>query len=84
MLKKFKFIENLSEIRDSDIDELLSDEDSPFIRYQFLKALEESKSVSNINGWKPNHLVSIDDKKITEIEINIENEIKQITKKKNT
>ena len=63
MLKKFKFIENLSEIRDSDIDELLSDEDSPFIRYQFLQALEKSKSVSSINGWKPNHLVSIDDKK---------------------
>ena len=65
MLKEFKFIEKLSEISNSDIDELLSDKDSPFIRYQFLQALEESKSVSNINGWKPNHLVSIDDKKIT-------------------
>jgi uncharacterized protein len=36
---------------------LLRDGDYPFVRYEFLAALEQSGSVGKGTGWQPQHLV---------------------------
>ena len=60
----FNFSGNISSINKDQFDLMINENDAPFINYDFLKALEESSSVSEISGWKPNHLVSIEDKKL--------------------
>ena len=60
----FNFSGNISSINKDQFDLMINENDSPFINYDFLRALEESSSVSEISGWKPNHLVSIEDKKL--------------------
>lgn len=42
-------------------DALLPDNAGPFLRYDFLHALESSGSVSVDTGWTPSHLISLDD-----------------------
>ena len=60
----FNFSGNISSINKDQFDLMINENDYPFINYDFLRALEESSSVSEISGWKPNHLVSIEDKKL--------------------
>ena len=42
----------------------LTETSNPFLQYEFLKALEVSKSVGNNSGWLPNYVVAWDDKKL--------------------
>ena len=55
-MNKLKFIEDISSLKESEFDDLNSKDDSPFTKYGFLNSLEESRCVSTVNGWKPNHL----------------------------
>ena len=52
-----KFIKKISEITSEDFSKIPNDENySPFFNFEFLKALEDSKSVSEESGWISNHL----------------------------
>ena len=62
MKTNFNFIQDISSIDKKSYKRLLSKNDSPFIKHSFLKALETSNCVSDINGWKVNHLLSKKDK----------------------
>ena len=54
---KSKFIKKISEITSEDFNKISNDENySPFFNFEFLKALEDSKSVSEETGWISNHL----------------------------
>ena len=64
MGSQLKFIENFYEIKEDDFNDILNKNDSPFIKYPFLKALEQSNSVCALNGWKPSHLIELDNKKL--------------------
>ena len=64
MSSYLKFVENFSEINKEGFNRILSKNDSPFIKYPFLKALEESNSVCEINGWKPSHLIELENIKL--------------------
>ena len=64
MSSYLKFVENFSEINKEGFNRILSKNDSPFIKYPFLKALEESNSVCEINGWKPSHLIELENKEL--------------------
>jgi len=46
---------SIEEFSEKQFLELSSSIDSPFLQYQFLHALEKSKSVSIDNGWEPAH-----------------------------
>ena len=46
---------SIEEFSEKQFLELSSSIDSPFLQYQFLHALEKSKSVSIDNGWEPSH-----------------------------
>ena len=52
-MNKLKFIEDISSLKESEFDDLNSNDDSPFTKYGFLNSLEESRCVSTVNGWKP-------------------------------
>ena len=57
MNMKSKFIKKISEITSEDFSKISNDENySPFFNFEFLKALEDSKSVSEESGWISNHL----------------------------
>ena len=58
MKTDFNFIEDISSVDKKAFAKILKENDSPFIKYSFLEALEVSNSVSDINGWKVNHLLS--------------------------
>ena len=45
MSSELKFIENFSKIDEDEFNGILKEDDSPFIKYPFLRALEESNSV---------------------------------------
>ena len=51
------FIENFNSIDKSQFDELMREDDAPFIQYPFLKALENSGCVGRELGWTPKHLI---------------------------
>jgi len=51
-----KTLHNISDISESDWNNCLED-DHPFVQHQFLKALEDSGSVSAETGWMPYHLI---------------------------
>ena len=53
---KSKFIESLSEISSVDFNQIIYEIDKPFMSYEYLYALEQSKSVHANNGWQPFHL----------------------------
>jgi len=55
-----KQIQSMSQIDPSAWNQLAGT-DYPFIRHEFLTALEESGSVCNQTGWKPAHLLVYDD-----------------------
>ena len=63
-MNKLKFIEDISSLKESEFDDLNSGDDSPFTKYGFLNSLEESRCVSTVNGWKPNHLAIFNKKKL--------------------
>ncbi|MEH6402752.1 MAG: GNAT family N-acetyltransferase [Sneathiella sp.] len=51
-----KTLQSISDISEGDWNNCL-DDDHPFVRHQFLKALEDSGSVSAETGWMPYHLI---------------------------
>ncbi len=54
---KNSFIKGIAKISSQDYQNILMDNDSPLISYEFLNSLEESQSVQETNGWQPMHLV---------------------------
>lgn len=57
----FELLESISEVEPSQWNDLVGD-GYPFIRHEFLFALEQSGSVSEQAGWKPMHLIGRDSK----------------------
>ena len=57
MKTNFKFIENFDALDESQFNKLIREDDAPFIKYPFLKALENSGCVGRELGWAPKHLV---------------------------
>ena len=53
---KNKFIKSLSEISSANLNEIINEADKPFMSYEYLYALEKSKSVHVNNGWETFHL----------------------------
>jgi len=64
MSSELKFIENFSKIDEDEFNGILKEDDSPFIKYPFLRALEESNSVCEISGWRPSHLIQLENSKL--------------------
>jgi predicted N-acyltransferase len=60
MEKDIKFIGDISSIKENQYKKLIRDNDSPFIKYPFLSSLEKSGCVSDITGWKSNHVGAYD------------------------
>ena len=63
-MSTLKFIEDISSLKESEFNNLNINDDSPFTKYGFLNSLEESRCVSEVNGWKPNHLAVFNKKKV--------------------
>ena len=59
---EFLFIDSLRKINKEDWNNCTND-DHPFIQYEFLLALEESKSACTQTGWKPHHYIEFDEEK---------------------
>ena len=59
---KLKLIDSISEVSRDQWNRLL-DSDYPFLRHEFLAALEKSKSVCEETGWLPRHCLVYDQKK---------------------
>ena len=53
---KNKFIKSLSEISSANLNEIINEADKPFMSYEYLYALEKSKSVNVNTGWETFHL----------------------------
>ena len=53
---KSTFIKSLSEISSANLNEIINEKDMPFVSYEYLYALEKSKSVHVNNGWETFHL----------------------------
>ncbi|PHR84994.1 MAG: GNAT family N-acetyltransferase [Colwellia sp.] len=53
---KIEFVNSINKINELTW-QSLADSSSPFINYQFFKALEHSQSVCSKTGWQPHHLV---------------------------
>jgi len=64
MSSELQFIEDFSKINEDEFNGILNKNDSPFIKYPFLRALEESNSVCEISGWKPSHLIELENTKL--------------------
>ena len=58
---EYFFASSLSLINKDDWNNCVG-EDHPFTRYEYLHALENSKSVSNKTGWKPHHYIEKNNK----------------------
>ncbi len=58
----FSFISSLKEVKCADWNALLSD-DNPFLRYEFLDALERNGCLGEKYGWYPHHLIVRDENK---------------------
>ena len=58
---EFFFIDSLKKIK-KDAWNNCVDSDHPFIQYEFLFALEQSKSACTQTGWKPYHYIEYDNK----------------------
>lgn len=70
MALEIKFINNLNQINPSDWNALLTS-NTPFVRYEFLRLLEETGAVSDIennteneNGWYAHHLCIFEEGKL--------------------
>tara|TARA_B100000029_G_C17530154_1_gene942992 strand:- start:142 stop:1290 length:1149 start_codon:yes stop_codon:yes gene_type:complete len=55
------FIDSLKKVKKEDWNRCV-DNDHPFTQYEFLFALEESKSACSQTGWKPYHYIEYNDK----------------------
>jgi predicted N-acyltransferase len=53
---KSTFIKSLSEISSNSFKEIINENDKPFMSYEYLNALEQSRSVHLNNGWETFHL----------------------------
>lgn len=53
---KTTFIKSLSEISLNSFDEIINEKDKPFMSYEYLNALEKSRSAHFNNGWETFHL----------------------------
>ena len=58
---EFFFIESLKKIKKDNWNNCVNN-DHPFLQYEFLLALEESKSACTQTGWKPHHYIELDNK----------------------
>ena len=54
---KSTFIKSLSEISSANLNKIINETDMPFMSYEYLYALEKSKSVHVNNGWETFHLI---------------------------
>ena len=59
---EFFFIDSLKKIKKDDWNNCVN-HDHPFLQYEFLLALEESKSACTQTGWKPHHYIELNEKK---------------------
>ncbi|RFA25183.1 GNAT family N-acetyltransferase [Alkalilimnicola ehrlichii] len=66
MTLRFSFVERIAEIG-ADGWNGLADTDYPFLRYEYLQALEASGSVSEATGWLPYHLIARSDDEKTAV-----------------
>ena len=57
------FCSSLSNIKSSEWNECVGN-DHPFLQYEFLHALEESKSANTKTGWQPYHYIEKENDKI--------------------
>ena len=60
---EFFLIDNLKKIEKDDWNKCINN-DHPFLQYEFLLALEESKSACAQTGWKPHHYIELNNKKL--------------------
>jgi len=63
---KIDFLDSIEKIKKEDWDVVLNSK-YPFLKYEFLKALEVTKCVSPEQGWTPLHLVASENKRIMAI-----------------
>ena len=63
---KIDFIDSIEKITQEDWDAVLSSK-YPFLRYEFLKALEVTNCVSPEQGWTPLHLIASENERIIAI-----------------
>ena len=63
-MSKYFFCSSLNDIKKSDWNECVGN-DHPFLQYEFLHALEESKSANTKTGWQPYHYIEEIDGEIT-------------------
>ena len=59
---EFFFIDSLKKIKKDNWNNCVNN-DHPFLQYEFLLALEESKSACPQTGWKPHHYIELNNKK---------------------
>ena len=62
-MSEYFFCSSLSNISKSEWNECVGD-DHPFLQYEFLNALEKSKSANTKTGWQPHHFVEKENNKI--------------------
>ena len=63
---KINFIDSIEKINKEDWDAVLSSK-YPFLKYEFLKALEVTNCVSPEHGWTPLHLIASENERIVAI-----------------
>ncbi|MDA9102709.1 GNAT family N-acetyltransferase, partial [Gammaproteobacteria bacterium] len=64
MAIKNKFLEKISDAPGDGLKKILGKEDSPFISFEFLDALEKSMCVGRLSGWQPKHLSVFNENKL--------------------
>ena len=62
-MSEYFFCSSLSDISKSKWNECVGD-DHPFLQYEFLNALEKSKSANTKTGWQPHHFIEKENNKI--------------------
>ena len=62
-MSKYFFCSSLNNIKKSDWNECVGN-DHPFLQYEFLHALEKSKSANTKTGWQPYHYIEKENGKI--------------------
>ena len=62
-MSKYFFCSSLNDIKKSDWNECVGN-DHPFLQYEFLHALEESKSANTKTGWQSYHYIEKENDKI--------------------
>lgn len=57
---EIRIVDRIDLVGERDWNALVRDDDSPFVRYEWLHALEEAKCVGPKSGWHPLHLCAYD------------------------